>query len=82
MRKIEIEGETWGYMIGRNNIVLLSPRDQKKMILTLQTVTGRSVDTIYHGRKKKTTDGMVTPSIIRAFIQKTFPKPKNQEDAA
>lgn len=73
MRKLVVDGETWEYMIGKNNVVLRNPRDEKKMILTLEKVTGRSSDTIEKGRKKGTSDGMVTPADLKTFILKEFP---------
>ncbi len=73
MRKIVVANETWEFMIGKNNVVLKNPRDEKKMILTLARVTGRSQEVLDRGKRKKTTDGMVTPADIKAFILKEFP---------
>lgn len=73
MRKLVVNEETWEYMIGKNNVVLRNPRDEKKMILTLERVTGRTSDTINHGRENKAKHGMVTPADLKAFILKEFP---------
>jgi hypothetical protein len=78
MRKLVVENETWEYMIGKNNVVIKNPRDEKKMVLTLEKVTGRTSDTIRLGRKKGTSDGMVTPADIKAFILKEFPYVEDQ----
>jgi len=78
MRKIVVGNETWGFMIGKNNVILENPRDEKKMVLTLERVTGRTSDTIKKGRKKGTSDGMVTPADIKAFITTEFPYVEDQ----
>lgn len=79
MRKIIVNDETWGYMIGKHNVVIQSPRTEKKMIFTLDKVVGRSFDAIDRGRHKKTNDGMITPADLRTFILRDFPKPKEEE---
>lgn len=82
MRKLVVANETWEYMIGKNNVVIKNPRDEKKMVLTLEKVTGRSPETIKSGRKHGTSDGMVTPADIKAFILKEFPYIDDQDQAA
>lgn len=78
MRKLVVDGETWEYMIGKNNVVLRNPRDERKMVLTLQRVTGRSSETLEKGKKNGNRDGMVTPADLKVFILKEFPYVEDQ----
>lgn len=79
MRKIVVDNETWEYMIGKNNVVLKNPRDEKKTILTLEKVTGRSAEAIRFGKENKTTDGMVTPSDLKKFIVQNYPPVEEEQ---
>lgn len=73
MRQIVVQDQVWGYFIGKHNVVLTLPNDGPKRVITLDKITGRSLEAIDRGRKNKTEDGMVRPSDLRAFILKEFP---------
>jgi hypothetical protein len=68
MRRLQIGTEVWEYLIGRCFAVIRSPKTRKKTSVTLSVLTGRSVYALERGLWKKTSDGMVGPSHVRAFI--------------
>lgn len=72
MRKITINDEIWSVFIGKSNAVIHNPRTEKKSIVSLDKITGRPLELIERGRRKKTEDGMVKPSDIRSFIEKEY----------
>lgn len=68
-RKLIVDGEAWSYYVGGTYTVLRAP-DGKKKVVSSSTVTGRSPDTFDRGQWKKTSDGMVRPSDVVAYIRK------------
>lgn len=74
MRKLELDDETWEYMIGRSNVKIKSPRTGKSHIVDFSTITGRPWSTIERGQHKKTSDGMVGPGDVRLYIENTIMK--------
>jgi hypothetical protein len=70
-RKITVDGREWYCHIGTDVIEARyrSPKgDEIKLWSPLELVTRRSAETLERGRWKKTTDGMVTPKLIAAWI--------------
>lgn len=65
-----MDGKVWGYRIGQQFAVIHLPGTIRKKIVTLAIITGRTPDTIDRGKWKKTSDGMVTPSDIKAYIER------------
>jgi len=70
MRTLKLEdGTEWQYKIGTSTVVLRSP-DGKSHQVGINVITGRTWDIIERGKYKKTSDGMVTPSQIRQYVDK------------
>ncbi len=69
MRTLTIGKDTWHYLIGTSAVVVKGT-DGKRKIVGIDAVAGRSHDTIERGRRKKTSDGMVTPQHVRDYIEK------------
>ncbi len=82
MKKVSVDNEVWEYFVGKHNVVVRSPRDEKKMIFTLEKITGRTTENIDKDRKKKTKDGMITPADLKLFIKKNFPYVAEEDWAA
>jgi hypothetical protein len=68
-RRIEVDGVTWRYRFGCDNVVIVL-RNGKKVIVNYSTLTGRTPDLIERGQWKGTSDGMVTPEHVRHYIRK------------
>ena len=68
LRKINVDGAVWEYRIGKGAAVLVAP-DGKKAVVGLDKLTGRSWDTLERGQWKRTSDGMVTPKDVAAYIR-------------
>ncbi len=69
VRKIHVGGKVWGYRIGQQFAVIHLPGTIRKKVVTLSKITGRTCDTIERGRWKITSDGMVKPSEVKAYIE-------------
>lgn len=70
MRKVHVGGEVWEFQTGKGNAVIRNPRTGKKTIVDYAKLTGRDWNTIERGQWKRTTDGMVTPADVKAYIGK------------
>ena len=66
MRKIRIGGTIWEYRIGRSKVKFRN--DNESFAVGVDIVANKSVETIDRGRSKKTSDGMITPSMIRDYL--------------
>ena len=65
-RKIIVDGQEFHYIIGESRMVLESPTG--KSIVPLSVF--RDYYTLEKGRWKKTSDGMITPKDVAAYIKK------------
>jgi hypothetical protein len=71
MRKIIVENEEWGFMIGKSNVVIKSPEGMKRIVLITE-IKNITEETLENGRHKKTEYGMVKPLDIKNYIAKTL----------
>jgi len=67
MRKIHLDGEIYQYRIGKGYVVIEFP-DGHREVVSDSTITGRTNDALERGRWKKTSDGMVLPSHVKAWL--------------
>ncbi len=68
MRKIHLDDKIYQYRVGKGYVVIEFP-DGHREVVADSTITGRTPDTIERGKWKKTTDGMVLPSHIKAWLE-------------
>jgi hypothetical protein len=68
-REARVGDETWGFRMGRQNVVIVTP-DGRKSFVDFVTLTGRSWGTLERGQWKGTSDGMVTPEHVKRYIRK------------
>jgi len=73
MRKLHIGNEEWQYKIGEGTVVVKTP-DGKRFNIGCHEVKGLSPDDFDKGKWKKTSDGMITPSELKAYIERRFRK--------
>jgi hypothetical protein len=66
-RKMDVQGEQWEFKIGRDNAHIRAPNGRGKTV-SFYELTGRTPDLIERGQWKGTTDGMVGPGEVRAWI--------------
>lgn len=69
-RTIVVGNRAWRYHVGRVNVVARSL--STKLVDRLNVVTGRSWDVLERGHWKRTSDGMVTPKNIAAWITRAL----------
>lgn len=67
-RKLVLASGEWGWLCGGTNVLLRAP-DGKRTPVDLSTLTGRSWNTIERGHWKRTNDGTIAPSHVRAYIE-------------
>jgi hypothetical protein len=76
MRKIHIQNHIWEYRVGRQNVVIRSPQGFGKIkgaIVSCHIIKGLSnPDTFDRGKHKRTSDGMVKPSEVKAYIERNW----------
>lgn len=65
MQKIDVDGETWKFRVGRRAAVILSPTGVKHV-----TSLSKVSDLIDRGRWKITSGGTVKPAHIRGYIRR------------
>jgi len=66
-RKIDINGTVYEWSAGRQYVHIR--KDDKLLVTTtIAQVKGTTPDIVERGLWKKTTDGMLTPKEVRAFI--------------
>jgi len=73
-RRIEVNGKPFKFKIGNDAAVIRTDDQGYKdtRVVPLSELTGRTPDTIERGRRKKTSDGMITPGHIKEFIEKEY----------
>lgn len=75
VRRLVLASGTWHFRVTGQSAILFSPeRDRKgdpydKWVVDLSTLTGRDWNTLERGQWKRTSDGMVTPGVVREFIE-------------
>ena len=69
LRKLQLESGCWRYCIGRSNAVLFPPDGSRKLVVPLNTLTGRSWHILERGQWKKTSDGMIGPGDVRRYLE-------------
>lgn len=70
MRKVHVGGQVWEFRTGKGAAVIKNPRTGKSTIVNYAKLTGRTWDTLERGQWKRTSDGMVTPAHVKAYIEK------------
>jgi hypothetical protein len=73
MRKLHIGNEEWQYRVGNGTIVVVTPLGSK-VYIQCHKVKGLTPDEYDRGKWKKTSDGMITPSELKAYIERNFRK--------
>ena len=71
-RSITVQGKTYRYGITKYGGAVLYTPEGKKLVVTHFELTGASPATYERGVHKRTSDGMVTPSDIRKYIERSF----------
>lgn len=69
VRKVHIGPEIWEYRIGKGYTSIFSPNG-KKFLAKNWDIVGNTPDIFERGQYKKTDDGMVTPSLVKDYIQR------------
>lgn len=67
-----IDGQVWWFFVGRRLGIDIWDPTGKRHNTDASKVTGRSWEVIEKGQLKKTSDGKITPSDVRSWIQKTL----------
>lgn len=67
-RRIVVNGATWRWAVGKGNVSLWSP-DGVRHNAHASTVKGIRPYDFERGRWKRTSDGSVCPSHVRAYIE-------------
>jgi hypothetical protein len=68
MRRIVLNTVVWKYQVGKKNVVIIDPHGNK-LVVASHILKGVTPDTFERGQWKRTSDGMVTPSEIRKYIE-------------
>jgi hypothetical protein len=74
-RTLTIGGLKWVCVFGKGAVSIRSATTGRRIVVSYQDLTGRSIDSIERGQWKKTSDGMVTPADVRAYIEKKLLRP-------
>lgn len=74
-RKMVVEGQTWWWLFKGRNCVLWPPspgldpgKHGRKAFVDTMALTGRWPEAFDRGQWKRTTDGMITPGMVRDYI--------------
>ena len=67
-RTIEIDGRVWWYYVGKSNIQIFAPNGIR-LTKNVSNITGEPEDLLHRGRYKGTSDGMITPAMVKAYIE-------------
>lgn len=67
-RTLKIESREWTYRVSRDNVTFRDEHDCLVANVDILVLTGRSGDTIERGRRKETSDGMVTPGQVAKYV--------------
>lgn len=63
-RSLEIEGETWGWKLGKNNVVIVRPSGRKEIV---------GVHHLFHVERHGLTDAtVVSPGDIERYVRRHF----------
>jgi len=65
-RRIVVDGTTWLYHVGSSAVAFRGPR---RFVARIGDVKRLDPDTIDRGRWKRTSDGMIRPAEVAAFLQ-------------
>lgn len=71
MRKLTVGDQVWEYSVGVGHTVIKFPGQKRKIVVPNHSLKGIRSDDFERGQWKKTSDGMVQPSHIRAYIEAT-----------
>ena len=71
MRKIIVDGKVYEWRVGRNNIVIRI--NGISTTIKACEVIGVTPSIYERGQYKMTQDGMVTPSLVAAYIRTHYP---------
>lgn len=69
MRKVHIDNEIWEYDVGVAFALITSPQG-KKAYARIATIKGITPESFEKGRHKRSSDGSLTPSEIKSYIEK------------
>lgn len=83
MRKVHIQGKVWQYEIGRTAVVIKfpSPHQARGFTVAANLVVERTPDDLERGRHKKSSNGMIKPSDVKAYIEKNLSAIVAKQDA-
>lgn len=70
VRRLAVNGQVWWWCYGGGNAALWPPGGARKAIVSAMALTGRWPDTFERGQWKRTTDGMITPGMVRAYVDR------------
>lgn len=68
-RSIKVEGEEYRYLVGTSTVAVQLPRGGGTVHTTPWEIKGGTPDLVERGRRKKTSDGMVTPREVADWIR-------------
>ena len=69
-RLIIVAGVKWRWKVGHNNVIMYSETGQR-LLESPSVIKGYgNSDIFYRGRRKKTSDGMLMPNEIEAWLLK------------
>ena len=69
MRKLVIGRKVWEFQVGSSYTLIKPPGHTKKIKVSNSMVKGINWGAFERGQYKKTTDGMVTPGEVSAYIE-------------
>lgn len=69
-RRLVLSTGEWRWFYGRGNGITIWSPSGRKHVTNAREVTGRSWSDIERGHWKRTPDGTVSPSHIRAYIER------------
>jgi hypothetical protein len=71
-RKVHINKQEWGYRVGKQSVVIQSPSGVKFHVDCWKFHPGQSPDDFDRGQWKQTSDGMIRPSEVKAYIEEMY----------
>ena len=74
MRKLHIANQEWQYRVGEGTVVVVPPDSDKKFYIKCHEIKGIPPDEFDRGKWKKNNNGMITPSELKAYIERRFRK--------
>lgn len=70
MRKIVVAGVEYQYKVGSGTVKIVGPHSS--VAVEIPVIKGSTWDIFERGQWKRTSDGMVRPAEIAAYIQRVF----------